>query len=60
MVGGNLCEKSNDQDVDWRHYQMADVRVLRRNFMRGKVIRTLSNFKGAVAKKMDLPMGYLK
>ena len=26
MVGGNLCEKSNDQDVDLRDYRTADVR----------------------------------
>ena len=24
MVGGNLCEESNDQDGNWRDYRMAD------------------------------------
>ena len=48
MVGGNLCGKSNDQDVNWRDSQMADVRVVNRKVTRNS------------CKKMDLPMGYLK
>ena len=51
MVGGNLCEKSHDQDVDLRDYRMAAVKAVSRNFIRGKVTRTLLNFKGAVSKK---------
>ena len=50
-MGGNLCEKSHDQDVNWRDYRMAAVKAVSRNFIRGKVTRTLLNFKGAVAKK---------
>ena len=46
MVGGNLCEKSSDQDFNWRDYRMADVR----NYMRRKVTGTLLNLKGTVAK----------
>ena len=39
-------KKSNDHDGNWRDY----VRVVSRNFRRGKVTRTLLNFKGAIAK----------
>ena len=48
MVGGNLCEESNDQDGNWRDYRMADVRLVSVEKLQEQL------------QKMDLPMGYLK